>query len=126
MKDTYQKAVLAHIKDGVAIETIVTGLDRVLALRGHQQLSGAIWQSVLRVIEAEKAAGSTVYVISLAAYQSLKTQITKVLHAINAPDDVTVVVDQTLIGGFVVEGNSNRVDLSYKKQLVDLYRKITT
>jgi len=126
MKETYQTAVLELIRSGQSIETIAAGLTRVLKARGHERLAAGIWQAVVRVLEAGKASGSTVYVVSQADYDALKGDITAVLTQLAAPTEPTVVLDQTLIGGFVAEGNSQRIDTSYKKQLVDLYRNVTT
>jgi F0F1-type ATP synthase delta subunit len=44
---------------------------------------------------------------------------------LDAPDPVPVVVDETLIGGFILEANGQRLNHSYHEQLRRLYQKIS-
>jgi len=46
-------------------------------------------------------------------------------HAEIDPADVTVKIDDTLIGGYRLEYPGNLIDTSYKNQLLQIYRKIT-
>lgn len=36
-----------------------------------------------------------------------------------------VIIDKHLIGGFVIEGNSKRIDQSYKQELLHAYQRLT-
>jgi F0F1-type ATP synthase delta subunit len=37
----------------------------------------------------------------------------------------TIAIDPTIIGGLIIEKNGKRIDHSYKRALLDAYRRIT-
>lgn len=41
------------------------------------------------------------------------------------PDDLSVRIDSTLIGGWRLEGRERLVDASFKKYLLDMYNRTT-
>jgi F0F1-type ATP synthase delta subunit len=42
-----------------------------------------------------------------------------------AESDITVVTDDTLIGGYILRSKDQRIDASYKRSLLALYHRIT-
>lgn len=125
MKDTYIKAVLQMIDSGIKSEDILSGLKRTLEERGHDRLYVTILSGVLRVLEAGSANTATVSVARKDDYDNHKEAIAKTLSSLKVEGEPAIAIDETLIGGYVVESNSTRLDASYKKSLVDLYRTIT-
>ncbi len=43
---------------------------------------------------------------------------------IENPENVKVITDDTLIGGYIFEKNGHMIDKSFKRALLDLYRRI--
>lgn len=124
MKDNYVAAILELLKEGTDAKSIFAGLQDTLAKRGHQQLYPSILKTVQRILEAQTLATATVAVASEADVKKFKTAIADSLSALNASSSETV-IDQTLVGGFIVEANNTRIDNSYKKQLINMYRSLT-
>ena len=56
MKIQYAKAFFEIVKDGMPVETALTGLRTTLKRKNHSKLLAPVLLEVLRVLEAEKFA----------------------------------------------------------------------
>lgn len=126
MKETYTKAVLELLQTQTDVATVATGLNRVLKARGHERLALPVWQAVLRTLRAGTATEAVVYVDNEADLTVYQAEIAALVAELGGEATFTTKTDDTLIGGYVVEANKQRIDRSYKTQLLNLYRSITT
>jgi len=124
MKETYTKAILELLKSGKEPDAVIKGVRSTMLKRGHQNLLLIVLQNVLRVLETE-ATGTNVFVASEKELDSQLKAIKAELEKLGADTEPSVLVDETLIGGFVVEHNYQRSDKSYKNALTKLYRNVT-
>ena len=125
MKNNYIEAVLEMIEAGKESKEVLAGLKKTLATRGHERLYAPVLRGVARVLESKEAAAVEVVVAKEADAKAFATAINEALQELSITEKPTVTVDETVIGGFVVEGRTQRFDASYKTKLVQLYRKIT-
>lgn len=126
MKDIYTTALLELLAPDADADKVLSGFKNTLLERGHSALYGPVLRKVLRQLSAARP--STVLTISSeTARQDLADAITTALAELDAPKDTepAVVVDETIVGGFIAEHGSKRQDHSYKSKLVSLYRNIT-
>lgn len=125
MKENYITAVLQELDAGKDASMVLEGLKKTLIAKGHDRLYASILRGVARMLEAGSAEGTLVVVSNEAAYEKQKNAITKALEELGSSETPKVVVDETIIGGFIAEANSTQLDRSYKTTLVKLYRSLT-
>lgn len=122
MEREYAQAVLEVAKRGMQPKELVKNLENTLRSRGHLQLSHKIAHALR---EAERRMGrgseSTLTIAKESEVASAKAEAAEHIDT-NA---VRIVTDDSLIGGWVLATPNTRVDASFKKQLLDLYQKIT-
>lgn len=126
MQETYVAAAQKAIHEGIAPTSLIAGLRRVMEQRGHEQLLVPVLRGVLREQTATRARRTIVRVANARAFTEYEAAITATLTNVNANEPTIHEVDSTLIGGYQVEANYQRVDASYKHTLLNLYRAITT
>ncbi len=126
MQKHYAQAFLKSLEDGMSLDTAVLGLKNTLAKKQHSKLFGAVLFEVQKVLETTKSTQAVVSVARSSDLKSLKEQIEVALSTLGATKQTRVkeVVDETLIGGFVVTHNYQEHDVSYKKTLKSLYESI--
>jgi len=125
MKQTYITAVLQTLATGTETDQVLSGLRTTLESRGHSQLYASILRGVLRVLTASGSDVATVTVVSEADYEKQKATIVAALAQLGTNADPKLIIDPTIIGGYVAEANATRLDTSYKAKLVTLYRSLT-
>jgi F0F1-type ATP synthase delta subunit len=128
MKQQYVQAVLASVREGLAVDAVLAGLRTTLAQRRHEKLLVPVLLEVLRMLEAEKGVDvAEVRVARAADLAILKSTIATTLADLGASPKTTVteVIDDTIIGGFVATYNYQEKDQSYKTTLKSLYESIT-
>lgn len=128
MQNDYAQAFLAHIASGTSFDTALAGLVSVLTRRNHTKLLPSILRLVLRKLEAAKGTKrATVRVASATMSQADTAKLTAALEALGVHEGTPTeeIVDETLIGGFVLQYNYHEQDHSYKRVLTNLYESIT-
>ena len=97
---------------------------KLVKIRGHAKLLPNILKEFdQKVAQSEKKSVSTLEVSKDADVSEAK----KTLEADgNDLTEIEIVIDERLIGGFQYEKDDLVIDSSYKKSLLNLYRKITT
>lgn len=125
MKDAYVAAAHHYLDTGMEPAPLVAALTRVMQQRGHERLLRSVLRSVVRERSASRSIRTVARVNDQASCQALQAEISAACKQLNATETPTVVVDPTLIGGFQLEANYQRVDTSHKQQLLTLYRNIT-
>ena len=101
-------------------------LVRVLKTKGHLALLPAILAEYEKLLESKKRTRGAVLRVAKAAdatrYEHGVAQRMKELgHTI---EKLEVVEDTSLVGGFVLEGDTYEVDSSFKGRLIELYQRM--
>ena len=122
MEKEYAQAMLAVAQKGLDPKDLFQRLEKTLRARGHLALLPKI---ALALREEEKrmrrGAESVLSVAKESDIASAKAE--SAAYTEGAP--VRVVTDDSLIGGWTLSTPNTRVDASFKKQLLNLYQKIT-
>lgn len=125
MHRAYVTAVIDLITTTTDVEGVLRGLKAVLDARGHGALLLPILRAVVRELEAARET-TLVTVAKESDAALLKGEIEAMLQTLGAKTAPIVVVDETIIGGAIVESDHVRIDQSYKNALTTLYRSLTT
>lgn len=123
----YATAMVAVVTGGTDPEQALAGLDRTLKRRGHTKLRTAILLRVLTLLtEEEKRNTPTVRIARKEDVATYESAIQKLATELGLSGTPAVVIDDSLIGGYVLETKDTLVDKSYKRTLLSLYRNITS
>lgn len=127
METVYTQAVVGAVARGVSPKDAAARLRETLVRRGHEQLLPKIGRELQRELAQQKERGVPTLTVARAADESsAKREVAAVLAELGlAPADVRTTSDDSLIGGWRLRSGSIRVDASYKKQLLTLYRSLT-
>lgn len=120
MKNHYIQALIATLESGTLPEEALKGLRTSLKAHQHERLLPAILRGTLKVLESSNR--SQTATVTVASASAAKEAIANALKDIDAPNDASVIVDPTIIGGVVAKYKNMVVDRSYKSKLVELYR----
>ena len=120
----YINATCSLLSDGKEFDGVINNLKEVLDAKGHQKLYRSILLGLQK--KAERAANEHVATVTVAREKDLKDLKEKIEASIAEIDaeNFQSSVDETLIGGYVVEHDNKVIDNSYKSRLVALYRSL--
>jgi F0F1-type ATP synthase delta subunit len=125
MKQAYVTALISELESGQAADLVLSRLKELLARKGHTKLWPQILRMTMRVLSAKQAA-MTPHVTVAKAGTVTVAELNAALTALGAASAAyTESVDQNLIGGFTVFYKDTLLDASYKRALMDLYRRLT-
>ncbi|MEX0930763.1 MAG: F0F1 ATP synthase subunit delta [Candidatus Paceibacterota bacterium] len=123
LANDYAAALAPIIKKNEASENVLRDLDRVLALHGHQKLKKRILSALVERLTKESQRNEVVVRVAKAEhikkYAEAIDSACKKLGTTNKP---TIVIDTTLVGGFILQTQNRLLDMSYKRTLIELYR----
>ena|SRR3989344_2178037 len=127
MQEQYAQAVLAMVEKGKAAHEAVAALTKTLEARGRLALLPRIGRAFQRL--AAKEANKNTFTLTVArqkdAQQAVK-EVEKVLTDIRIGEtDVYETVDESLIGGWRLEGRGILIDTSWKNSLLSIYNRVT-
>lgn len=127
MDTAYAQALWEMIEKGKKPKEAVHALREILVAHGRQNLMPKIAHAFRRI--AEKQSQRTGIVLSIAHEKderNAKKNVREILTAMKTEaNDLTVKLDDSLIGGWRLEGREMLVDASFKKQLLTLYNRAT-
>ena len=124
MKNHYITATIELLHSGKEPAAVLGGLKKTLEARGHQALYPSILRGVERLLHAKNSQSAILAVAREKDVDTFKAAITAASKELDVADAPEVVVDDTLIGGFVLQTGTTRLDQSYKTKLVSLYRSL--
>ncbi len=127
MKTQYAQALVAAINGGTSVNDALLGLKRVLDQKRHSKLYAPVLLEVIRTLEAKRSGvNAVVSVAKNSDIAALKDAIASALQQLGTTQatNITEVVDETLIGGFIATYDHKEYDQSYKKALKSLYESI--
>jgi len=124
----YAKALfgLSRGKNHNEQQDLVVRLLRVLKSNGHIKLLPAILREYERIEYAQrKKRGAVLSVAKLTHQEKLKRDINLYRNQLGlAEKKIEVKIDAHLIGGFTLQTENTIADASYKKMLLELYRRM--
>jgi F0F1-type ATP synthase delta subunit len=120
----YSEAVRTLVREGFSLDAALDGLRTMLTTRGHSRLYPKILKELLtESIKDEVRDTATVTVARKGDAEAHEKEIKTHLTTLSQKHH-TVVVDESIVGGYIVEGTNARIDNSYKKRLLTLYRSL--
>lgn len=117
-------AVDALLMRGVELSEVLTKLQATLSKRHHMRLYRSILADVA-TLEKKRALRNTVTVtVAREGDRALHDAvIQKAIETLGSSTYETK-IDPTITGGYIAQGGEARIDASYKKRLLTLYRSI--
>lgn len=123
MKAQYVTAVVDLIKNGTSVEEALDRVTTYMKLHGHEKLLPTVLRGVLRELEVVTKTMAPHITVAKEA-DAVSEAVAQALTKLEAQNPV-VTVDDSIIGGYVVEHNHKQINASYKQKLITLYRNIT-
>src|SRR3989344_5137079 len=127
METAYAQALWKMVEGGLTPAKAVRALEVTLKVHGREALLPRIASAFARI--AQRETKRTDVVLTLArekderrAHKDIKEMLTRMGVA---SKDLKTQIDDTLIGGWRLEGRETLTDVSYKKALLDLYVRVT-
>lgn len=127
MDHAYAQALWKMLGKGTEPDAAVRALRETLARRGRTALLPGIARALRRIAARESRRNAVTITVARAADASgAKAAAARALAEIGAgPHDVEVRLDDTLIGGWRIEGRGRLVDASFKTLLSAMYNRAT-
>ena len=120
----YSVAVYELLKTGSAHDDVLTHLKRLLVARRHERLYPKILRELTGLLTKKEQENSiTVTLAHTKDKEQFHTHINEAVTILNGSTYETR-IDPHIIGGFIAEGNTKRIDASYKTKLLTLYRSL--
>ena len=127
METTYAQALWTAIKRGTESSKAVTQLNTVLVAQGRETLWPKIAFAFKRIAEREIGKSALRLTVADASHeaQARKSALEAISKLNLTTKDVRVHIDDSLIGGWRLEGQEILIDASYKKDLLTIYQTAT-
>ena len=127
MENAYAQALWEMVQRGMAPKKAVDSLYENLKERGRQALMPRIVRAFTRIAARDNARNGVVLSVARADDErSAKRAVKDILAEMKlSASDLDVKVDDTLIGGWRLEGRERLMDASWKKHLVSIYNRAT-
>ena len=123
--DIYAQAGYEALEGGMPIAKVLSRLEEVLTSRGHASLyKESLGGLLARVEKKESENVAHVTVAHKGAEKNFATEIKSFLKE-GGIEHSSIHVDETIVGGYIIEGKGKREDASYKKSLLEIYRALT-
>lgn len=127
MQEAYAQALWKMVEGGMSPAKAVHALREALKARGREALLPRIGRAFARIAEREgKRTGITLSVAREKDERAAKSAVKTILAEMGVePKEVNILVDDSLIGGWRLEGRETLVDASHKIELQKLYNRVT-
>lgn len=128
METAYATALWKIIEGGTDHRKAVMALREKLQQDGREALLPRIARAFERIAEREAKKNDIILSVAKESDErKAKSAAKEALASMKVETDTLKThVDESLIGGWRLEGKGVLVDNSYKKQLLDLYHRVTT
>ena len=127
METAYAQALWKMVEDGMTPAKAVRALHEVLKAHGREALLPRIASAFTRIAERETKRSDVILTVAREKDERrAHKEVKELLSAMGVGvEDLKTQVDDTLIGGWRLEGREQWVDASYKNQLLELYSRVT-
>lgn len=127
METAYAQALWKMVEGGMTPAKAVRALQETLKVHGREALLPRIASAFARIAERETKRSDVVLTVAREkderrAHKDIKEMLTRMGVE---QKDLKTQIDDTLIGGWRLEGKETLVDASYKNQLLELYNRVT-
>ncbi|MEK7156493.1 MAG: F0F1 ATP synthase subunit delta [Patescibacteria group bacterium] len=127
METAYAQALWKMVEEGMTPAKAVRALEVTLKVHGREALLPRIASAFVRLAERETKRSDVVLTVAREkderrAHKEIKEMLTRMKVE---SKDLKTQIDDTLIGGWRLEGKETLVDASYKNQLLELYNRVT-
>ncbi len=127
MENNYAQALWRMIASGKEPGKVARQLREALTRKGRENLLPRIARAFKRIAEREQVRNTLTLSVSDVHPTHAKKEAKEILKAMNiALEDVEVRTDDELIGGWRLEGRESLYDASFKKHLLELYKRATS
>lgn len=124
LEHTYAEVLQKMVEAGKNPKASVASLRESLARTGRQALLPRIALAFMRIVERERSRNTLTLSVASTHAARAKTEAKQALKAMNVDaDDVELKEDETLIGGWRLEGRERLYDASFKKHLLSIYNR---
>jgi F0F1-type ATP synthase delta subunit len=125
METFYAQSLWQMIQRGMAPKKAIDALHESLVVRGRQALMPRIARAFTRIAARDEERNGVV--LSIAHENDERKAMREAKEVLSemdvAVDDMSVKVDDSLIGGWRLEGREMLVDASFKKSLLEMYNR---
>lgn len=122
----YIEAAHGLLKGGTDEAVVFTKLKGYLEKRGLVKLYPSVLRGLAEKIRRTDLRARTKVIVARAGDAQLHAgEIKMAVAEVGTGKGHDVVVDETIIGGFVVKGRDERLDRSYKSTLLHAYHRLT-
>ena len=127
MEEAYAQALWKMVEEGMKPKEAVASIHASLVSRGREALLPRIAHAFARLAAKKRqATGVTLTVAREKDARKAEHAAQELLQELEIrTSDVTFAVDDSLIGGWRLEGKEMLVDASFKRDLLDMYKAIT-
>lgn len=126
MEHAYAQALWKAVEGGMTPHAAVKALREKLLRDGRSALLPRVARAFARLAEREGKKSDVVLTVAREKDERhARSASKKVLAALEADADLKTQVDETLVGGWRLEGRGVLVDKSYKSRLLDIYHRAT-
>ncbi len=127
METAYAQALWKMVEGGMTPSKAVHALHGVLKANGREVLLPRIAKAFARIAERETKRTDVVLTVAREKDERYAhKEVKEILAGMGVETkDLKTEVDDTLIGGWRLEGRERLVDASYKNQLLELFNRAT-
>lgn len=128
MEEAYAQALWKMIESGMAPKKAIQSVHQSLTARGRASLMPGIARAFERLAARKRQMDSvTLSVAREKDERSAHRSAKEALESLGVTSsDITISVDDSLIGGWRLEGKETLIDASFKKQLLTVYNRATS
>lgn len=121
-KEQYVKALLELLETEANTANVLKQLKLVMERRGHTRLLVPVLREVTRILSASTRADVPRLTL---ADQADEKHYHKEIEKLVGDKTARTKIDPTIIGGFILDQDHQRLDKSYKSKLLSWYRSAT-
>ena len=128
MEQAYAQVLWKLVERGMTPVQALAQLQRLLVSHGREALLSRIARAFARIAERESRKNDMILSVAHEKHERVARHESKeILTALKLDTDgLKPQVDDTLIGGWRLEGKGILVDVSDKRQLLELYNRVTS
>ncbi len=126
LEQSYATALVRSVSAGKNPKEAVAAIREILVRRGRLALLPRIARAFERIAARERMHNTLTLTVAPSHAVHAKKEAKEVLAALKIEaDDFETKTDETLIGGWRLEGRDYLFDASFKKHLLSIYNRIT-
>jgi F0F1-type ATP synthase delta subunit len=127
MEHAYAQALQRAVENGMTPHAAVKRIKELLGNEGRLGLLPRVARAFAHLSERERSRNDVVLTVAREKDErGAKGEVRDILGSLKADaDSLRTQVDDSLIGGWRLEGRGTLVDRSHKAQLLDIYHRVT-